>query len=204
MTQHNYSKTASLSLSGDNGVLLDGHIGADVAVEPWLIRLGFRCPHTIPEGQGESVVIGEQLRGFTLGALGFHGLKGVVPSVEPGALHVNPLLGVLLLAGLTVQVLSSEAGKCVHLLGIKGSHVAAGLLVVFGLEFFNGFADLGLGRCAMEVLKGGIKVALVMPLIETGNYGAETCLSATDGAATYIRWHIMLTQRGSTQRCCTY
>ena len=74
-----------------------------------------------------------------------------------------------------------------HLLGIKGSHVAASLLVVFGLEFFNGFANLGLGRCAMEVLKGGIKVALVMPLIETGNNGAEACLSPTDGAATYFR-----------------
>jgi hypothetical protein len=56
----------------------------------------------------------------------------------------------------------------------------------------------------MEVLKGGIKVALVMPLIETGNYGAEACLSPTDGAATYLRWHILLTQRGSTQQCCTY
>jgi hypothetical protein len=43
-----------------------------------------------------------------------------------------------------------------------------------------------------------------MSLIETGNYGAETCLSTTDGAATYFRWHIMLTQRGSAQRCCTY
>jgi hypothetical protein len=42
-----------------------------------------------------------------------------------------------------------------------------------------------------------------MPLIETGNYRAETCLSSTDGAATYFRLHLILTQRGSTQRCCT-
>ena len=91
-----------------------------------------------------------------------------------------------------------------HLLSINGSHVVTGLLVVFGLELLNGLADIGLGRCAMEILKGCVKVALVMPLIETGNYGAETCLSPTDGAANYFRLQSTLTQRGSTQRCCTY
>jgi hypothetical protein len=116
---------------------------------------------------------------------------------------VNFLLGVLLLADLAVQVLSCETGEGAYLLGINGSHVAAGLFVVFGLEFLNGFANLWLGRCAMEILKGRVKVALVMPLIETGNYGAKTCLSPTDGTATYLRLHSMLTQRGSTQRCCT-
>ena len=117
---------------------------------------------------------------------------------------MNFLLGVLLLASLAVQVLSGETGECAHFLGIDGSHVAAGLLVVFSLKFFNGFADLGLGRCTMEVLKGSVKVALVMPLIETGNYGPETCLSSTDRTATYIGLHLMLTRRGSIQRCCTY
>ena len=97
---------------------------------------------------------------------------------------MNFLLGVLLLAGLAVQVLSCQTREGAYFLGINGSHVAASLLVVFGLEFLNGFANVGLGRCAMEVLKGCVKVALVMPLIETGNYRAETCLSPTDGAAT--------------------
>ena len=116
---------------------------------------------------------------------------------------MNFLLGVLLLAGLAVQVLSCQTREGAYFLGINGSHVAASLLVVFGLEFLNGFANVGLRRCAMEVLKGRVEVALVMPFIETGNYRAETCLSSTDGAATYLRLHSILTQRGSTQRCCT-
>jgi hypothetical protein len=57
------------SLSCDNGVLLNGHVGADPAEEGWLVRLGLKSPNSLTKRKRKSVVIGLNLAGCNGGLL---------------------------------------------------------------------------------------------------------------------------------------
>ena len=138
-------------------------------MESWLIGFRFGCPASLTKRKGESVIIGEQLRGLTLGRLSFHSFDRVILAVEPSTLDVNILLRVTKVACLAIKVLSCKARDSAHLLCIEWSNITSSLLIVFSLELLNGFSNIGPGWSTMEILEGCIEVALVMALLETSN-----------------------------------
>ncbi len=85
-----------MSLPGDDLVLLDGHIGALVAEEGRLVRLGLQGPDAVAHGERESIVIGEHLvvRGGIFGSQ-----HSSVLGVQPCALDISLLLWVSHSAG---------------------------------------------------------------------------------------------------------
>jgi hypothetical protein len=174
-----------------------------VTEEPWLVWLGFSGPGALTKGQGKRIVIGEQLRGLTIGALSFHGLDWVVLAIQPCALNVNVLLRVSQVAGLAVQVLPSQTGESSSFLHINGSCIASSLFVVLSLELLYSLSRVGLGWCTMEILEGSIEVALVMTLLETSDNWTEASLSASNGTAIKDIRIKMITRQGSTQRYYT-